>query len=84
MSSHALRRAICISLLFLSLVPFHAKAQQLATASIRGSVADPSGKSIGSAIVTLTSVRQGTVRTFTTQSDGQFSFTTLEAANYIV
>jgi len=82
LSSHALRRAICVSLLLLSLVPFHAKAQQLATASIRGTVADPSGKSIGSAIVTLTSVRQGTVRTFTTQGDGQFSFATLEAASY--
>lgn len=33
-------------------------------------------------MVTLTNPSQGTVRTFTTQSDGAFSFPTLEAASY--
>jgi outer membrane receptor protein involved in Fe transport len=58
------------------------EAQQLATASISGTVADSLGKSVGNIQVTLTNVRQGTVRTFTTQGDGVFSFETLEAANY--
>jgi hypothetical protein len=40
------------------------------------------GKSVERATVTLTNVAQGTVRTFTTQNDGVYAFTTLEAANY--
>jgi outer membrane receptor protein involved in Fe transport len=58
------------------------QAQQLATASISGAVTDPTGKSVGSIVVTLTNIRQGTVRTFTTRGDGVFSFETLEAASY--
>src|SRR5271165_3800590 len=57
-------------------------AQQLATANINGTVTDPSGKSLGNVVVSLTNVRQGTVRIFTTGSDGVFSFATLEAAGY--
>ena len=58
------------------------QAQQAATGSVRGTVTDPSGKSVARATVSLTSVAQGTVRTFTTQDDGVFSFTQLEAASY--
>ena len=32
--------------------------------------------------VTLTNLAQGTTRTFTTQADGSFSFTSLEATRY--
>ena len=43
---------------------------------------DPSGKAVAKAVVTLANNAQGTERTFATQNDGVFSFTTLEAANY--
>lgn len=54
----------------------------MAVADIRGTITDPSGSTIANVSVTLTNSSQGTVRTFTTKSDGLFSFTTLEAANY--
>ncbi|HEX5433761.1 MAG TPA: carboxypeptidase-like regulatory domain-containing protein, partial [Candidatus Angelobacter sp.] len=57
-------------------------AQQLATASISGTVTDPAGNAVPGVTVALTNSSQGTVRTFTTQQDGAFSFTTLEAATY--
>lgn len=79
------RRAICAILCTLSLVfPFALQAQQLGTASISGTVTDPSGRTIANAIVSLTNTLQGTVRTYSTKSDGVFSFTTLEAANYVL
>jgi outer membrane receptor protein involved in Fe transport len=77
-----LSRAICGSLLFACLLVFASSAQQSATGSIGGTITDPSGKSVARAVVALTNTAQGTVRTFTTQIDGDFSFTTLEAANY--
>jgi hypothetical protein len=60
------------------------QAQQSATGSIAGTVIDPSSSPVAKAAITLTNVSQGTVRTFTTQSDGVFSFTTLEAATYSI
>src|SRR4051794_766767 len=57
-------------------------AQQLAMARIDGTVTDPSGKSVADIIVTLTNVKQGTARTFTTGRDGAFAFATIEAAAY--
>lgn len=77
-----LRRAICgLMVVFVLGVSAHA---QLATASLRGQVIDPSGSTVANAQVTLTNVRQGTTRVFTTQSDGVFSFASLEAAAYTV
>jgi outer membrane receptor protein involved in Fe transport len=70
---------LCILIPFL--VP-GSRAQQLASARIIGSVSDPSGKVIQHVAVTLTNLSQGTTRTFDTQADGSFSFTTLEAARY--
>lgn len=57
-------------------------AQQLATGRINGTVTDPVGRTVAGVVITLTNVSQGTTRTFTTHTDGLFSFTTLEAANY--
>ncbi|HEX7730679.1 MAG TPA: carboxypeptidase regulatory-like domain-containing protein [Terracidiphilus sp.] len=84
MKSILLRRALAGSLLLLALCISPVIAQQLATATIRGAVTDPSGKSVGGVTVTLTNIRQGTTRVFTTQSDGVFSFASLEAAGYTV
>lgn len=57
-------------------------AQQPASGTISGVVSDPSGEVVSQAVVSLTNQAQGTVRTFTTQNEGSFSFSTLEAANY--
>ncbi len=77
-------RAIGGSLLLaLFLIPC-LQAQQLATGNISGTVMDPSGKAVAKVGVTLTNVSQGTERSFTTGEDGVFSFTTLEAANYML
>ena len=76
-------RAICATLCaVLCSFPLALSAQQLATARIGGTVTDPSEKAVANVVVTLENSSQGTVRTFTTQSDGSFSFTTLEAATY--
>jgi hypothetical protein len=45
-------------------------------------VTDPSGKVVQHVTVTLTNPAQGTTRSFDTQADGSFLFTTLEAASY--
>jgi hypothetical protein len=64
--------------------PFQAHPQQLAAASLGGAVVDPAGLTINSAAVTLTNSDQGTVRTFTTEKDGAFSFTNLAAGDYVL
>src|ERR1019366_1815970 len=75
-------KAICGSLFLACLIVVSSHAQLLATGNIDGVVTDPSGKSVARVVVTLTNVAQGTARTFATQNDGVFSFTTLEAAHY--
>jgi outer membrane receptor protein involved in Fe transport len=79
-----LGRVICGSFFVVLLSLPGLRAQQAATGSIGGTISDPSGKFVARTVVTLTKVEQGTVRTFTTQNDGVFSFTTLEAANYTI
>jgi outer membrane receptor protein involved in Fe transport len=73
---------ICGSLLAALLCFPALRAQQAAAGSIEGTVTDPTGKSVSGAVVTLTNAAQGTVRSYITQSDGVFSFATLEASNY--
>jgi hypothetical protein len=70
---------VCILTLFIC---SRSHAQQLASARIIGVVADPSGKVVQHVTVTLTNIAQGTTRSFDTQEDGSFSFTTLDAAQY--
>jgi hypothetical protein len=72
----------CGSLLLVLLTAATSLAQQLATGSIRGTVIDASGRPVAHAQVTLRNDRQGTERSFSTQNDGEFTFETLEAANY--
>jgi hypothetical protein len=66
------------------LTPFQARPQQLAAASLGGTVVDPTGLTVNSVAVVLTNPAQGTVRTFTTDKDGGFSFTNLAAGEYIL
>jgi hypothetical protein len=77
-----LSRAICGSLFLSCLLVVSSHAQQSGTGIIGGTVTDPSGKAVVRAVVTLANPAQGTERTFNTQNDGVFSFTTLEAADY--
>ncbi len=82
MRTSILGRVICGSL-FAALLSFPSlQAQQSATGSIVGTVTDPSGTPVAHVPITLTNASQGTVHTFTTRTDGMFSFSTLEAANY--
>jgi len=81
--SKSLRKALCAALCALFCVSvLETNAQQLATASISGTVIDPAGNAVSGALVTLTNVAQGTVRTFMTEREGNFAFTTLAAAEY--
>ena len=75
-------KEVCGSVALALLLALPSIAQQSAGGVIRGTITDPAGKSVERATVTLTNVAQGTVRTFTTQNDGVYAFTTLEAANY--
>ena len=77
-------RTIVGALVCLFAVSFPLTAQELGTGRIGGTVVDPAGRAIANVVVTLTNATQGTTRTFTTQTDGVFSFSTLEAANYNV
>jgi outer membrane receptor protein involved in Fe transport len=76
-------RSACVLLCVLMLLfTPGSNAQQLASARIIGVVTDPSGKVVQHATVTITNLAQGTTRSFDTQENGSFSFTTLEAAKY--
>ncbi len=55
---------------------------QTATATLRGTVADETGKVIPGAAVTLTQTTTGTKRTFTSSSGGDFIFTFIEPGLY--
>src|SRR5438067_4541302 len=52
------------------------------TAQITGTVTDPSGAAVGNAQVTITSVEQGTTRTATTNSSGEYLFAALPVGSY--
>jgi hypothetical protein len=55
---------------------------QTFTATLSGTVSDPSGAKVPGAKVTLTSPERGITRTFTTDQDGLYTFTLLPPANY--
>src|SRR5207248_2938096 len=52
------------------------------TASITGTVTDPSGAAVAGAQVTVTSVEQGTGRTATANSSGEYLFAALPVGSY--
>ena len=59
-----------------------AKASAQGMGTISGTVADPSGASVPSAVVTLTQVRTGQTTTVPTQQDGLYVFPSVEPADY--
>jgi hypothetical protein len=61
-----------------------AAAQVAPTASVAGTVTDPSGAAVAGAQVTLTNVETGFERTVATQSDGSYSFTQVPVGLYRV
>jgi hypothetical protein len=75
--------AICavVLILILGSVPLSAQTQAF-TATLNGTVADPSGAVVSKATVRLTSVERGIVRTFNTGDAGNFSFQLLPPADY--
>lgn len=52
------------------------------TATLSGSVSDPSGARVASADVTLSGAEKGITRTFKTDAEGNFSFSLLPATTY--
>jgi hypothetical protein len=72
-----------LTLLFAICVPF-LMAQSAGTSSLTGTVTDPSGASVPTVTVTLTSNDTNQVRTATTGSDGQYKFTLIPPGNYKV
>src|SRR5208282_2446705 len=60
-------------------IPVHA---QNSNASIAGTVTDQSGALVPNANLTLTLVTSGTVKTFTTGQDGDFSFPNIPIGTY--
>jgi len=68
-------------LVFLSLAGA-AWAQTRDTAAVFGSVIDPQGAAIPGAVVTLTSVGTGVVRTVTTDESGRYGFNLLPVGSY--
>ncbi len=57
-------------------------AQTRDTAAVFGSVIDPQGAAIPGAVVTLTSVGTGVVRTVTTDESGRYGFNLLPVGSY--
>ena len=76
---------LAIGALVISAYPPVAHGQTLAsTASLSGSVSDPSGARISNATVTLTSAEKGITRAFKTNEEGNFSFSLLPAGTYVL
>jgi len=62
-----------------------AQGQTLASsASLSGTVSDPSGARVANASVTVTSVEKGITRTFKANDQGNFSFALLPAGAYVL
>jgi hypothetical protein len=74
---------VLLILLSLMLAP-SLLAQSSATGALTGTVKDPSGAVIPNAMVALTSLDTGAVRTATTGADGVYRFTLLPPENYRV
>ena len=66
----------------LVLVPAASVLGQVATGTILGIIADPSGGAIAGATVTVTNPSTGFVRAFTTESDGSYRFPNLPVGTY--
>ncbi|HXC43302.1 MAG TPA: TonB-dependent receptor [Candidatus Dormibacteraeota bacterium] len=73
--------ASALGLLLLAVQPFYGQNQEVA-AALSGIITDPTGAPVSGASVTLTSVQNGVVRTYTTHEGGLFTFTLLPPAAY--
>lgn len=67
-----------------ALIPIAARAQIGATATIQGTITDPTGAVIPGAHVTVTSLATGATRTQSTDKDGFYSISPLDAGTYNV
>ncbi len=75
---------LAATLMIGSAVPI-AQGQSLASsASLSGTVSDPSGARVANATVTVTSVEKGITRTFKANDQGSFSFPLLPAGSYVL
>ena len=67
-----LARAL-FALIFACVVAFPAMAQaDVSSATVKGMVTDPQGAAVANAVVTIKDLDQGVIRTFTTETSGEF------------
>jgi hypothetical protein len=74
--------AVTATFLLISGQPFYGQGQGTVTATLSGTVTDPTGLTLTSAKVTLTSASVGIHRTYTTESNGLYTFTFLPGDAY--
>ena len=75
-------RAICCAVLVLLFVP--SALAQLSTATMYGTVTDPTGAAVPNATVTITQTDTNTARALTTKGDGSYSAEFLPVGPYKV
>jgi hypothetical protein len=76
------RLSVVLTLAILSLAPAITLAQSAGTASVQGSVSDPTGAAVSNAKVTLTNSERGTSRTTVTDGAGLYSLPNLPVGSY--
>src|SRR5215212_6752206 len=74
----------CTRLLLLAALAVACSFAQFDTATVLGTVRDPSGSVISSAKITLRNVNTGVAASVTTNSDGNYEFVTVKIGNYKV
>src|ERR1051326_6399345 len=77
----ALTGSVLLLLLASALLPSVARAQEV-TASIVGTVVDPSGAAVSGATITAKDIDRGTIRTTTTNDEGAFNISGVPVGKY--
>jgi len=76
------RRQVLLGIILLFVVGFSTYGKSQISASLSGSVVDPSGQPVNNAKVVLASQGKGLSRTFTTSDNGLYTFTLLPQDTY--
>ena len=76
------RYQVLLGIVLLLFVGFSAHCQSQISASLSGSISDPSGQPVNNAKVVLASQGKGLSRTFSTSENGLYTFTLLPQDTY--
>ena len=80
----SVRCSLCLFAIFLALIASSAVFAQYTTATLNGTVSDPSGASVADAKVTIQNLETGLIRETQTGSNGAFTATALPVGRYQV